>query len=95
MSGNGPRRRTVVVANPNGLHMRPATSFAKLAQSLGHRVTVYYGEKQADGVSPTALIMLLAFPGAELVVEVDGPEDAADRLAAVLAAPGDPDDDAD
>lgn len=90
MNGGEPLRRTVVVANPMGLHMRPATAFARAAQSSGYRVTVYNGSKQADGSRALDLIMLVALPGAELVLEVDGTDDqavaAAEQLASILAA---------
>jgi phosphotransferase system HPr (HPr) family protein len=90
MSINGPLRRTVTVANPMGLHMRPATAFAQLARSYASAVTVWNGPTRADGKSPLDLILLVAMPGAELVLEVDG-DDAAtalDPLAAILADPG-------
>ncbi|MEO2092372.1 MAG: HPr family phosphocarrier protein [Gemmataceae bacterium] len=82
-------RRTVIVANPpDGLHMRPATAFAKLARGFRCAVTVRNGEKAADGRSPTDLLMLFAPPGTELVLELDG-EDAdiaLDPLVAILTA---------
>lgn len=82
-------RRTVIVANPpDGLHMRPAMAFAKLARGFRCAVTVRHGEKVADGRSPHELIMLIALPGSELELVLDG-EDAAvavDPLAAILTA---------
>ena len=75
MPANGPLRRTVTGANPNGLHMRPATAFAQAARGFRSAVTVFNGPKRADGKSSLDLILLIAEPGAELVLEVDG-EDA-------------------
>jgi phosphotransferase system HPr-like phosphotransfer protein len=51
---------------------------------------VWHGESRADGKSPTDLILLVALPGAELVVEVDGADAPAalDTLADILAAAG-------
>lgn len=91
MGGSGPLKRTVVVANPMGLHMRPATAFAQLARSYGSRVTVWNGPARADGKSSLDLILLVAMPGSELVLEVEGEDAPAaiDRLAEVLASPGD------
>jgi phosphotransferase system HPr (HPr) family protein len=85
-------RRTVIVANPpDGLHMRPATAFAKLARGFRCAVTVRNGDKVADGRSPHELLMLLAPPGTELVVELTGEDAAAavDLLLAVITAEGD------
>ena len=94
MTTKPPLRRSVVVNNPNGLHMRPATRFAQQARVIPQRVTVFHGEKRADGKSSLDLLMLIAMPGAELWVEVDGDDgsDAAEAIRAlcdILAAPGD------
>lgn len=93
MGANGPVRRTVTVVNPNGFHMRPVTAFAQAARGCGCRVAVAYGEKRAEGTNPMDLLLLVAMPGAQLVLEVDGDqaEYAADTLAAILAAEGDGD----
>jgi phosphotransferase system HPr (HPr) family protein len=91
MSSSGTLKRTVVVANPMGLHMRPATAFAQLARSFACKVTVWNGPARADGKSSLDLILLVAMPGAELVLEVEGDDapSALDKLAGVLADPGD------
>lgn len=90
MTADGPLRRTVRVANPNGLHMRPATLFAQAARLYRAAVTVCHGEKRADGKSSLDLLLLIAEPGVELVLEVDG-DDAAEAigpLAELLGSPG-------
>lgn len=82
-------RRTVIVANPpDGLHMRPATAFAKLARGFRCAVTVRHGDKTADGRSPTDLLMLIALPGSEVEVILDGDDAdiALDPLIAILTA---------
>jgi phosphotransferase system HPr (HPr) family protein len=85
-------RRTVTVGHaPDGLHMRPATAFAKLARGFRCVVTVRHGEKTADGRSPTDLLMLIALPGTELEVCLDG-EDAdiaVEPLVAILVGQDD------
>lgn len=88
---NVPLRRTVTVANPAGLHMRPATAFAQCARGYRAAVTVWNGTKRADGKSSLDLILLVALPGDVLVVEADGDDapDALNRLADLLADPGD------
>ncbi|MCI0702750.1 MAG: HPr family phosphocarrier protein [Planctomycetia bacterium] len=86
---NGPMRRTVRVINPLGLHWRVAEQFSRTAGRYTSAVVVRNGETSADGKSPTSLILLVALPGTELVLEVDGPDAAMaiDPLAAILAAP--------
>jgi phosphocarrier protein HPr len=88
-----PVRRTVVIVNPNGLHMRPATLFAQLAGNIVSDVTVWLGEKRANGKSLWDLVGLCALPGSELLVEAEGTDapEAIERLIEVLASPGDPD----
>ena len=90
MSANGAMRKTVAVANPNGLHMRPATLFAQAARGFRSVVTVWNGDRRADGKSSLDLILLVALPGAELVLEVDGDDsaEAIGPLADLLGSPG-------
>lgn len=88
-----PVRRTAVIVNPNGLHMRPATTFAQLAAEVGCDITVWHGEKRANGKSLWDLIGLCALRGTELTVEADGPDAEATivRFVEILESPGDPD----
>jgi phosphotransferase system HPr (HPr) family protein len=82
-------QKTVIVANPpDGLHLRPATAFARLARTFRCSITVKNGDKTADGRSPHELIMLLAFPGTTLNLEFDGEDAAAasEPLLAILSA---------
>jgi phosphotransferase system HPr-like phosphotransfer protein len=65
-------------------------AFAQASMRVRSAVTVRNGTKQADGRSPSDLILLLAFPGDQLLLEVEG-EDAAeviDPLARLLGSPG-------
>jgi phosphotransferase system HPr (HPr) family protein len=86
----GPLRRVVRVTNPNGLHPRLADRFLRTAKQYTCSVTVWNGELKADGRDIFALIMLLVFPGSDVVLEVDGPDaqHAMDPLAEVLGSPG-------
>lgn len=88
MTNAGPLRRSITVTDPNGLHPRPATAFAELANRFECRVTVWHGDKVANGKMPWDVIMLVALPGSELVLEVEGPDahEALEPLAAILAA---------
>lgn len=90
------QRTTVVVANPHGLHMRPAAAFARRAAAFRSAIRVANGGRVADGKSPLDLMMLVALPGAELTLETEG-DDAAlalETLAALLGSAGEEFDDA-
>jgi phosphotransferase system HPr (HPr) family protein len=79
----------VVIVNPQGLHMRPAMAFARLAQTFASSVTVWIGDRSVNGKSLIDLMLLAAEAGTELTVEVHG-DDAQAALPAlmkVLAAP--------
>jgi phosphocarrier protein HPr len=89
-AGNGPIRRTIRIVNPRGLHPRIIDLFTKTAKRFTAAVTVRNGEVAADGKSVMDLILLVALPDSDVVLEVDGPDAAAaiEPLAAILAAPG-------
>ena len=77
----------VVVRNPQGLHLRPATEFARAAQESGCRVRVHYGDAEGDGASVLELAMMAIRPGAHLRIEAHGPgcEQAVATLSALVA----------
>ena len=88
-AGNAPLRATIVVRNPQGLHMRPAFAFARIAGRFRSTVIVRGQERAVNGKSGVSLMTLAAMPGTELEVEVAG-EDAAAALPVLtqaLAAP--------
>jgi phosphotransferase system HPr (HPr) family protein len=80
-------QRKVILANPNGLHMRPSAQVVQLAEQFRSSVTIHCEGRAADGKSIWELLALAAMPGSELTVEADGPDaDAAlDALTALLA----------
>ena len=85
-----PLRQVVTVANPQGLHMRPASVFAKRAREFASEIKVIRDERPVNGKSQLDLLLLAAEPGAELVIEVVG-DDAAkalEVLSALLSDPG-------
>jgi len=86
----GAMRRVVRIVNPLGLHHRVADRFARTAAGFDVRITVRNGELSADGKSLWDLMMLLAFEGTDVVLEVDGPDATAamEPLAGILAARG-------
>lgn len=86
----GPLRRFVRIVNPLGLHHRVADRFSRTAGQYVCSVCVHNGDARADGKSLWDLILLVVMPGAEVVLEVDGPDAAAavQALADILASPG-------
>lgn len=81
-------QRSVVIRNPNGFHVRPATALAEAARRYTSRVVVWYQGRCGDARRVLDLIMLGAEPGAEVTLEVDGPdaEEALEALAEILSA---------
>jgi phosphotransferase system HPr (HPr) family protein len=82
-------QRQVVITNPQGFHMRPATAFAQLAGKFQSAVWVHKGDKRMNGKSPLELMFLGADQGTELTLEVSGDDahEALEALAKLLAAP--------
>ena len=75
----------VLVANAQGMHLRPATEFARLAQSTGCTVRVRAGDLEADGGSVLELAMMAVGPGTTLVITAQGEKcDDAVRLLVEL-----------
>ena len=87
--GGGPLRRVVRITNPNGLHPRLADRFSRAASQYACTITVWNGDARADGKNLWDLILLVALPGADVILEVDGPDapTAVEPLAAILASP--------
>ena len=83
-------RRVVRIVNPLGLHHRVADRFARSALGYDAKITVRNGDLTADGKSLWDLMMLLAFEGTDIVLEVEGPQAASafESLADILAARG-------
>lgn len=73
---------SVVLADPEGLHARPAAALVRLAARFDARVTV-------DGADATSLLRVIALGlrhGARVVVRAEGPDaaEAADAVAELL-----------
>jgi phosphotransferase system HPr (HPr) family protein len=76
---------TVTIPNPAGLHARPAAELARLAASLGSRVTVETDGRVLDAASVLSVMAAGIVGGQEVVLRCEGPDAAAD-LATVAAA---------
>ncbi len=82
MAGNAVAE--VVVTNPQGMHLRPATEFAKLALSTGCSIRVKTESGEADGGSVLELAMMAAGPGTTLVIVAEG-ADCESAVASLVA----------
>ena len=69
------------VGNRIGLHLRAAGEFVKVAAQFTSEVRVYHGEKFANGKSILGLASLAAARGAQVRVDIEGPDEAAARKA--------------
>ena len=72
----------VLIVNPLGLHIRPATEIVKLANQFACEIKIHKGNEQVDGKSILNLIGLFAEQGTPLRLEGRG-EDAPKALAAL------------
>lgn len=87
-----PLRQTVRITNAQGFHLRPISAFAQLAASFASNVLLCRDGRTANGKSAWDLMTMLAPPGTEFAIEVDGPDAAAalDALVSLLANLKDP-----
>ncbi len=81
-------RRTVVILNALGLHLRPADRFVGLARRFAAEIWVHRDGRAADGKSILDLATLAAECGSRLQLEARGPdaEAALTALAELVAA---------
>ncbi len=74
---------TLIVADPAGLHARPAARFVQAASRFESRIVLRHGGREADAKSLIALLGLAIRPSSEIVIAADGPD--ADAAIAALA----------
>jgi phosphocarrier protein HPr len=81
-------RRQVEITNPDGLHLRPADKFVKLANQFSAEVRIYYKGNEYNGKSILELATLAAECGTWLELEARGTdaEAAATALAELVMA---------
>jgi phosphocarrier protein HPr len=81
-------RKSVVIRNPQGFHVRPAAALAERARQFRSRVQLTRGDVKVDGRQVLDLIMLAAEQGMEVTLEVTGPDaaEAIEILAQILGA---------
>lgn len=72
----------IVIANPSGLHARPASMIIEKVKQLSATVEIFKGEKKANAASIMSVLALGAATGDEVTVTADG-DDAAEAFAFV------------
>lgn len=79
----------VRVADPAGLHARPAAVFAARAAGFSSDITVLKGVMIVDAKSPLLLLTLDVRQGDHIVIRADGPDAkaAVETLARMAASP--------
>lgn len=75
--------KTLVVNNPEGLHMRPAGVIAKEMGKFSCDVTIVFGEKRINAKSLINIISACIKTGAEVTFECNG-DDEEEALAKVV-----------
>jgi phosphotransferase system HPr (HPr) family protein len=65
---------TLTVADPAGLHARPAARFVQAASRFESRIVIRHAGHEADAKSLIALLGLAIRPSSEIVLAADGPD---------------------
>ena len=85
------RSTSLTINNPQGLHLRPAHSFAEAAAKYECSVELVKDDIRADGKSVLSLLTLGASQGVAIMLETNGPDaDAAMETLAGLISSGFP-----
>ncbi|MEK7290469.1 MAG: HPr family phosphocarrier protein, partial [Planctomycetota bacterium] len=74
--------RKVRITNSNGMHARPATKFAEIANKYSSEIRIKTKNKEVEGKSVIDVLTLGAENGTEIVISAKGP-DAAEALDAL------------
>ena len=64
--------KSVTVLNEEGLHARPASLFAQMANQFNARILVTRGEESVDGKSILSILTLGATKGVQLTIRAEG-----------------------
>jgi phosphocarrier protein HPr len=70
-------KREIVITNARGLHARASAKFVKCAEQFEADIKVSRDGQTVPATSIMGLMMLAAHPGANILVEAEGPDAAA------------------
>lgn len=78
--------RTVSILNAHGLHVRPASKFAEVADGFQSEIMISKDGIQVNGKAIIELLTLAAVAGSVLLIRCEGEDaqQAADALAALV-----------
>ena len=65
------------IINEHGLHARPASLFCDIASKFKSKVKVFHNATKADGKSAISILILEVYPGSNIKVKIDGPDEEA------------------
>lgn len=68
-------RRELTITNRLGLHARAAAKLVSLCSRFSSRVVLFANGRRAEGRQFIALLMLSAAMGAQVSIEVSGPDE--------------------
>ncbi len=68
-------RRELTITNRLGLHGRPAAKLVSLCSRYTSRVVLFANGRRAEGRQFIALLLLSAAMGAQVAIEVSGPDE--------------------
>lgn len=79
-------RKKVSIVNEAGLHARPAASLVKLASEFESDFFIHMYGYRVNGKSILGVMTLAAEQGAEMELEIEGPDevDAADAIVGLI-----------
>ena len=80
-------RKKVVIKNKQGLHVRPAAIFVRLANKFHSAVAIQKGREKVNGKSITGVLMLGCGRGSEVEITAKGrdAERAVEELSLLLS----------
>lgn len=68
------KEAVVVIPNRLGLHARPASRFASLANEFVSEIRLVKGDSEVDGKSILEILSLASPKGSTLVIRTEGPD---------------------
>lgn len=86
--------RSVIIANKLGLHARPSAMLVTAAAKFQSEIFFTKDSLKVNGKSIMGVMMLAAEKGSQVIIEADGPDEAAavDELERVISSRfGEPD----
>ncbi|MGB5325521.1 MAG: HPr family phosphocarrier protein [Pseudomonadales bacterium] len=81
-------RRKLTLVNKLGLHARAANKLLDVTGQFASEINVSHGDNRANAKSIMSVMLLAAPVGSELLLEIEGPDEAAaaDAIEALISA---------